>query len=157
VSQIEDVARQFAANPDSSTLQRLEAEKASLLLRVSGLRARIFTLELDEGLRAKSEPSPEKMTAALFIYILGPDRKEFSLQAAKASLSFGIGLVPILGSAADAANKVHDLAKRHSIRAETADAHVRYLEEFCLSLKIWISTAQQLTRRLNASPFLNAG
>jgi hypothetical protein len=150
---LDSLAKQFQSNQSQDAIERLESEKAFLLIKASGLDARILTLEIMELQRATRAPSPEGLKEALFKYILGPDRTDFSLQAAKSALSFGIGLVPIAGPVVDAAAKVRDLAKRHTIRAASADAHVEYLEELSVALNAWVSAADEAIRRLDSSTF----
>lgn len=150
VAKLDALAAQIRSHADAV---QLESEQAFWMVKARTLEARMLGFETDALRRAARVASIEALNTALFGTILGPDRKDFSLQAVKSAISFGIGVVPVVGPAVTGVAKLGELALRHPIRAKSADAHVRYLEEFIVALKGWILEAERAIRQLESSTF----
>lgn len=131
-----------------------QLESASVLSRADGYEMQMLMSQFAVRMRSEVKPTPDELLQLLYGSILGPERAEFSLDATKKALSFLFGLAPIAGPVLDAATKIRDLANRNRNRAQAADAHIRYLEEYAAALRLWIRTAEDLTKRLEACEYL---
>ena len=119
----------------------------SLNITAIGIQSSIDLLRFDERHRNIYWRSIENMEETLANKIFAPEWKEFSIDAVMKAFEFGIGLIPVIGTIADATSKIADLITRTDTRHNTADEHLNYLDDYCNAVMRWCSTMENIKKK----------
>jgi hypothetical protein len=80
-----------------------------------------------------------------------PDESQFELDAVLEGLKEAVKMVPVLGHLLSGLEALHKVVRARSIARDAAVQHIRYIEDYCDALEIWLMTAQKTARALGSS------
>jgi hypothetical protein len=106
--------------------------RATLSTDVSNINTRIFATGSDMALTVVS-----KLLDQLFDEIYYPDEGSFSLETVKQGLAAILSSIPFAGAAYSITTALYQISERAKLRQQTANDHVRYVEEYCEAIERW--------------------